>query len=102
MAALCAGGVASGCSGRHTQADECAAILDRVVELELAARGFQDPALAARAKQSIRHDLAPELERCRERPWDAAHAACVRRAATSDELRRHCLALPGNRERTTP
>jgi hypothetical protein len=83
--------LATGCDGRRTRADECAVILDRIVELELAARGFRDPALAARTGASLRHELAPDLERCRTRPWDPAHAGCVDRSSSVDELRRHCL-----------
>jgi hypothetical protein len=87
----CCAWLASGCEARLTRADECEAILDRIVELELTARGFRDPALAARAKASLRHDLAPDFERCRVRPWDPAHAGCVHSSNSVDELRRHCL-----------
>jgi hypothetical protein len=83
--------LAPACERRRAHVDECAAILDRLVTLTLEERGFRDPALAARTGDALHHDLLPELERCHERPWDAAHYACVQQAKSVDELRARCL-----------
>jgi hypothetical protein len=62
-----------------------------MVDLELAERGFRDPALAVRRKRELEAELAPELRACigrRARP-DALRCAALARNA--EELSHHCL-----------
>jgi hypothetical protein len=73
-----------------TDAD-CAAILDRLVDLELEARGFRDPALASRWKASARTRFADELAECRGRDLHPDALDCITHAATTEEVVHHCF-----------
>jgi hypothetical protein len=81
----------SGCRGRAATADDCGAVLDRLVELELTETGFHDPAIAERWKQSLRVHLALELDRCKGRRVPIDLRACLSRVHRPEEITHHCL-----------
>lgn len=83
--------IVAGCGNGRASRDDCAAILDRIVELELRERGFRDPALVARKREELRRTFAPELARCdgRRLPKDAL--ACVHEARSAEEVSHRCL-----------
>jgi hypothetical protein len=72
-------------------AAECAEIFDRIVDLELKEMGYSDPVLAARKREQLAALLAPELVRCEGLRMPRAALACVRRAATAEEITHRCL-----------
>ncbi len=79
------------CRSSRATTQECTEIMDRIVDLELREMGYQDPVLAARKRDELHVLLAPELERCRGRRLPAGALACVRRAATSEDITHRCL-----------
>ena len=77
-------------SRRATEAD-CAALLDRLVELELQERGFRDPALVARWRTEARAKFAPDLAACRGRRLPSSAFVCAGRATTTMQVAHDCL-----------
>ncbi len=84
----------AGCR-RHERADLhlCESIMDRIVDLELAALNIHDTALSERRRAELRHDLAPELQKCVGRRAPKNAHVCVEEAKTMAELTHECLAL---------
>jgi hypothetical protein len=81
----------AGCS-RHRATDaDCAEILDRIVELELAERGFRDPALVELKKDELHRVLAPDVKQCQGRALPTGALACVRAARSVEEISHRCL-----------
>ena len=80
---------------RHERADFhlCESIMDRIVDLELAAMNIHDDALAERRRLELRRDLAPELQRCVGRRAPKGAHVCVESARTMSELTHECLGL---------
>ena len=83
--------ILAACSATRATSQECAEIMDRIVDLELHEMGYADPALAARKRDELRPTLAPDLERCRGRSMPKGALECVRRAATAEEITHRCL-----------
>jgi hypothetical protein len=81
----------AGCRRHTTTAEDCGRILDRITDLELAERGFRDPALAARRRADVRARFAEELAACVGRSAGAGAMACVERARTAEEISHRCL-----------
>jgi len=82
---------ASGCNQHPARADDCEAILHRLVELELSESGYRDPVLSARWQQDLVHRFAPDLARCRGGKVRSSLQACLATACTSDETAHKCL-----------
>lgn len=78
------------CDSHRASPEDCAAILERIVDLELEARGYRDPVLASRRRSELRSKLAPELSTCEGRRMPPGALDCVERATTSGEVS-HCL-----------
>ena len=80
---------------RHERADFhlCESIMDRIVDLELAAMNIHDGELAERRRIELRRDLGPELQRCVGRRAPKGAHVCVESARTLTELTHECLAL---------
>ena len=87
---LAAGGLA-GCHRRAATADDCRAVLERLIQLELAESGFRDPVLAARWTGTLDRELAPQLNGCVGRRVPIAVRACVAGARTAEEIAHRCL-----------
>lgn len=82
---------AAGC-GRHVAtADECRAVLDRLVELELHESGYRDATVAARWKKELAARFASDLRRCRVLRVRDDLRACLKRARTAEDVTHHCL-----------
>ena len=78
------------CMGERARPEDCARILDHLVELELQEQGFRDPALAARKKVEMHRLFEPDLRRCAGRRSPGA-LACVAAARTTEEISHACL-----------
>ena len=76
-----------GCEARHsaTPAD-CDAIRDRLVDRELWALGFRDPALVARQQKALATTLQPETAQCVGRPVSVAMEPCINAAPSVQEV----------------
>ena len=80
-----------GCTRQTLSAGDCRDIVGRLVELELAERGIQDPKLAAieGAAFAVKNEAA--LAQCVGRRVGPNTMSCVRAARTPEELAHKCL-----------
>ncbi|HVR64925.1 MAG TPA: hypothetical protein VMU50_23670 [Polyangia bacterium] len=81
----------SGCRGRPASAEDCRAILDRLIEIELAESGFRDPVLAQRWRRTLQQQLAPQLGGCQRKRVPPELRACLAEARTQEEITHRCL-----------
>lgn len=82
---------APGCQGGSATAEQCAVILDRIVELELREQGYRDPALTERKRAEFRRLFADELGRCEGRRLPAGAMACIEAAVSAEQVSHVCL-----------
>jgi hypothetical protein len=82
---------APGCRGRTATADDCRAILDRLIQIELAESGFHDPVLAERWRRNLQHQLSAQLAGCQGKRVPADLRACLAQARTQEEITHRCL-----------
>lgn len=78
------------CADRATPA-QCEQILDRLVQLRLEERGFQDPALVTARRAAFREVLAAELHSCSGLRLETGAMECVQNAKTGDALLNTCF-----------
>jgi hypothetical protein len=83
--------VGTSCHRERLSAQDCGLILDRITELELAERGFRDPALAARRKEEMRTRLKGDLDACVGRRVRSGAMDCALTSPTTDDLSQRCL-----------
>ncbi len=74
-----------GC-GRKATAEDCDLIVDRYVEIELAALKVTDPRVIELRKAEMRRDLKDDLKACPGKRITDSMLACVRKAQTNAEL----------------
>jgi hypothetical protein len=79
------------CRSTRATADDCARILDKIVELELHERGFRDPVLLQRKRGEFHRRLGSELIECEGKLMRADAIACVKHATTTEEISHRCL-----------
>jgi len=92
FAVLVLGAVAVlGCGRHKATPDDCRAVLDRIIELELTESGYRDPVLRARWQQDLGRRFAPDLERCRGLTVKNDLRHCVENARTPEEIVHGCL-----------
>jgi hypothetical protein len=80
-----------GCRRERLTPQDCRELLGRITDLELAERGYRDPALAARRKAELAIRLAPELAACEGRRVRPGALECARSARTAEDLSHGCL-----------
>jgi hypothetical protein len=81
----------AGCHRHAASHADCRAVLDRLVDLELAESGYHDPALATRWRAELARRFEPDLARCRALRMRDDLAACLQRATSSEEIAHRCL-----------
>ena len=91
LIAVIALGAAPGCRGRTATADDCRAILDRLIQIELAESGFHDPVLAERWQSNLERQLAPQFAGCQGKRVPADLRTCLAQARTQEEITHRCL-----------
>jgi len=74
------------CRGERASAEDCKAIFERIVALELAEMGYRDPALAERKRAELGRWLSVEVKACEGRPISADARACVASATSAEEV----------------
>jgi len=81
----------SGCSNEEASVEQCRAIFDRLVTVELEEVGFRDPALAelTRAELSTRHHA--EIAKCVGRRLPRHAMSCVMAANNAETVSHECL-----------
>lgn len=92
IAAVIAGVVAiAGCHRHRASAEDCRAVLDRLVDLELKESGYRDPALAPRWQRELAGRFEADLRRCQTlRVYDGL-SRCLRAAENPEEIAHRCL-----------
>jgi len=84
--------VAVGSCRRHiTTVEDCRAILDRLVELELREFGYQDSVLSTRWKRELEQRFSLDLARCRRLRVRDNLPSCLARSQTPEEIAHRCL-----------
>lgn len=90
IAALLAVSVQS-CARERATEQQCHAIFERIVEIELEEMGFRDPALAARHKAELTARYERTLRGCVGHAISERALTCVATARTTEELSHKCL-----------
>jgi len=80
-----------GCHKRPATRDDCLAVIDRLVALELVESGFRDPVVQGRWTEELRQRLAPHLGRCQGRRVPEDLRPCLASARTAEEVEHRCL-----------
>jgi hypothetical protein len=83
--------LAFGCNEQRASEQQCHAIFDRIVEIELEELGFRDPALAALRQAELRARYQSEIARCVGQYISDQALPCVATAKTTEELSHKCL-----------
>lgn len=93
LAALLAASVfgLAGCRRHAATANDCVAVLDRLVELELNESGYQDPVVRARWKIEARRRFAPDLNRCGGLTVRNDLETCLLATKTTEEILHRCI-----------
>ena len=79
------------CTRERATEQQCHAIFDRIVEIELEEMGFRDAALAARRTTELRARHQNAVRGCIGRYISARAMSCVATAKTTEELSHKCL-----------
>lgn len=88
MAALVA---APGCNSQRATAEQCRAIFERLVVLELQEMGFADPVLERRRRAVLVGRHSREIQSCVGRRIPPRAMDCVASAASAEVLSHDCL-----------
>lgn len=81
----------STCRSERATREDCAAILDRIVALELAEQGFIDPELTRRKQAEFARRFAAELQRCEGLSLPPGARDCVAQATSAEQVSHVCL-----------
>lgn len=76
---------ALGCGRKATRAD-CELVVDKNVEVKLAADGMTDPALVQKRKEELRASLREDIDKCVGKRVTDGMLTCVKGAATASEI----------------
>jgi hypothetical protein len=80
-----------GCHRHMATPHDCRAILDRLVEMELAESGFHDPALVPRWQNELAGRFESDLRRCRAIRVRDDLATCLRDAQNPEQVAHRCV-----------
>jgi len=80
-----------GCHRHVASREDCRAILDRLVEMELTESGFHDPALVPRWQDELARRFDGDLRRCRAIRVRNDLAACLREAQNPEQVAHRCV-----------
>jgi hypothetical protein len=81
----------SGCHQHRATAEDCHAVLDRLVEIELNASGYRDPILHVRWRDEIERRFSADVDRCRGRKIRDDFRSCLKTVKTSEQVAQRCL-----------
>jgi hypothetical protein len=79
------------CQASRATRQDCEAILERIVDIELMERGYRDPMLQKIKQTAFRKKLGAELERCVGKRLEKKAIDCVRSASTIEVLTHDCF-----------
>lgn len=81
----------AGCHRHAATPADCRAILNRLVEMELAESGFRDPALVPRWQAELARRFDDELRRCRAVRVRDDLTACLQSAQNPEQVAHRCV-----------
>lgn len=81
------------CGGPRATREHCERILERIVDIELKERGYNDPMLQTMKRAAFKRKLDSELDRCVGRKLPGKAMECVDRATKIETLTHECLDL---------
>jgi hypothetical protein len=83
-------GVASGVTllgcGRSATREDCEAVVDKNVELQLKALGVTDPAIVAKRREEMRASMKDDIDKCVGKRVTDSMMACVKSAETAEKI----------------
>lgn len=80
-----------GCGRHKATAEDCKALLARIIELELTESGYRDEVLRARWKDDLDRRFAADIEHCQGLSVRDDLRRCLGRVRTPDEIVHDCL-----------
>ena len=87
--ALCAAFVAAfalaGC-GRKATREDCEAVVDKNVELQLKALGVTDPVVVAKRREEMHAAMREDIDKCVGKRVTDSMMACVKNAETAEKI----------------
>jgi hypothetical protein len=74
-----------GC-GRKATREDCEAVVDRNVELQLKALGVTDPALVGKRRDEMRTSMREDIDKCIGKRVTDSMMSCVKTAETTEKI----------------
>jgi len=74
-----------GC-GRKATREDCEAVVDKNVELQLKALGVTDPAIVSKRRDEMRASMRDDIEKCVGKRVTDSMLACVKTAETAEKI----------------
>tara|TARA_Y100001968_G_C18938994_1_gene517787 strand:- start:243 stop:509 length:267 start_codon:yes stop_codon:yes gene_type:complete len=81
----------SACQSERATPEQCRMIFNRLVTLELAEMGFDDPELAQRRQVDFAYRYRKQIVACAGRKIPPGALKCVRSAKSSESVSHDCL-----------
>ncbi|MBL90692.1 MAG: hypothetical protein CMH56_02630 [Myxococcales bacterium] len=82
---------ASSCQSERATPEQCRIIFNRLLALELAEMGFNDPALEERRQVDFAYRYRKQIVSCAGRKIPPGALKCVRSAKSSESVSHDCL-----------
>lgn len=89
--ALTLGALLSACDEPTASREDCVAIVDRIVDIELLEQGLRDPALAERKRAEMHQRFSGEIDACVGRRLAPGARKCIAEVADVEALSHRCL-----------
>jgi hypothetical protein len=80
-----------GCQQKVATLEDCQAIFDRIVDIELAEQGFHDPVLAMRRRSDLSRRYQKDIAACVGRTLPPEALECMAQARSTEQLSHRCL-----------
>lgn len=75
----------AGC-GRKATREDCEAVVDKNVELQLKALGVTDPGVVAKRREEMRASMRDDIDKCVGKRVTDSMMACVKNAESADKI----------------
>lgn len=75
----------TGC-GRKATREDCEAVVDRNVELQLKELGVSDPAIVAKRREEMRASMKDDIDKCIGKRVTDGMMSCVKSAEKADKI----------------
>jgi hypothetical protein len=72
--------------GRKAQRADCEIVVDRNVELQLAALGIKDPQVVSKRRDEMRASMKDDIDRCVGKRVTDGMMACIKTAESAEKI----------------